>query len=58
VLATFSPSPAPFVVLMLLGFLVGAVGHAYRSKATIATGIGMVLLATLLLPLGIYVADR
>jgi predicted benzoate:H+ symporter BenE len=58
VLAAFSPSPTPFVVLMLVGFLVGTAGHLYRSKATIATGIGMILLATVLLPLGIYLADR
>lgn len=57
-LAAFSPSPTPFVVLMLVGFLVGTAGHLYRSKATIATGIGMILLATVLLPLGIYLADR
>jgi predicted benzoate:H+ symporter BenE len=58
VLAAFSPSPTPFLVLMLVGFLVGTAGHLYRSKATIATGIGMILLATVLLPLGIYLADR
>jgi predicted benzoate:H+ symporter BenE len=58
VLAAFSPSPTPFLVLMLVGFLVGTAGHLYRSEATIATGIGMILLATVLLPLGIYLADR
>jgi hypothetical protein len=57
-LAAFSPSPAPFVILMAVGFLVGGVGHLYGSKTLIATGIGLIFLATLGLPLGIYLSDR
>ena len=37
-LAAFDPSPAPFVVLMGVGFLVGTIGHVYKSKTLIATG--------------------
>jgi len=57
-LAAFDPSPTPFVVLMAVGFLVGGLGHLYRSKTLIATGIGLIFLATLGLPLGIYLSDR
>ena len=57
VLAAFQPSPAPFVVLMGLGFLVGVLGHIYKSRAAVATGIGLILIATLLLPLALYAAD-
>ena len=53
----FSPSPVPFVVLMTLGFLVGVTGHVYRSRPMIATGVGLVLIATLLLPLALYATD-
>jgi hypothetical protein len=53
----FSPSPVPFVVLMTLGFLVGVTGHVYRSRPLIATGIGLIFIATLLLPLVIYASD-
>ncbi len=53
----FSPSPAPFVALMALGFLVGVAGHVYRSNAVIATGIGLVFIATLLLPLALYATN-
>ena len=53
----FSPSPVPFVVLMALGFLVGVTGHVYRSRPMIATGVGLVLIATLLLPLALYATD-
>ncbi len=55
--AAFQPSPAPFVVLMGLGFLVGVLGHIYKSRAAIATGIGLILIATVLLPLALYATD-
>jgi len=58
VLAAFEPSPVPFIVLMGLGFLVGVGGHIYRSRTAIATGIGMIFTATLLLPVGLYLSDR
>ena len=54
----FDPSPLPFIALMGLGFVVGVAGHVYGSKTAIATGIGMIFLATLLLPLGLYLSDR
>jgi hypothetical protein len=57
-LAAFAPSPTPFVVLMAVGFLVGATGHVYKSKTLIATGIGLIFMATLGLPLGLYLSDR
>jgi hypothetical protein len=47
----------PFVVLMGLGFLVGVLGQIYESRAAIATGIGLILIATVLLPLALYAAD-
>lgn len=57
-LAAFTPSPVPFIGLMALGFLVGAVGHVYGSKGAVAAGIGLIFLSTLLLPLAIYVGGR
>ena len=57
-LAAFDPSPLPFIALMGLGFVVGVAGHVYGSRTTVATGIAMIFLATLLLPLGLYVSDN
>jgi hypothetical protein len=57
VLAAFAPSPAPFIALMALGFVVGVTGHVYKSRPVIATGIGLIFLATLLLPLAVYGTD-
>ena len=57
-LAAFDPSPVPFVALMGIGFLIGAIGHVYKSNSLIATGIGLIFLATVGLPLGIYLSGR
>jgi hypothetical protein len=57
VFAAFAPSPAPFIALMLLGFVIGVAGHVYKSRPVIATGIGLIFLATLLLPLAIDATD-
>ena len=53
----FSPSPLPFVVLMTLGFVIGVTGHIYGSRPLVATGIGLIFIATLLLPLAIYATE-
>ena len=53
----FESDPLPYIVLMGIGFLVGVTGHVYKSKPVIATGIGMIFVATLLLPLGVYLSD-
>jgi hypothetical protein len=49
--------PLPFIALMGAGFVIGAVGHLYRSNAAIAAGIGIILVATLV-PIGVYLSDR
>ncbi len=48
---SFGSSPWPFVGLMLAGFVIGIMGHIVRSKAAVAIGIGMIFMATFLLPL-------
>ena len=58
VLAVFDPDPLPFVVLMGVGFVIGIGGHVYKSRTAIATGIGMIFVATILLPLGLYLNDH
>jgi hypothetical protein len=58
VIAAAEPSPIPLLLLIGLGFLVGVTGHILRSKATIATGIGLIFLGSLGLPLVIYLSDR
>jgi hypothetical protein len=47
----YDPSLAPFLGLMVVGFLIGIVGHAIRSTPLIALGIFLVFLGTVVLPL-------
>jgi hypothetical protein len=43
--------PRPFVALMVVGFVIGIFGHIARVKSLVALGIGLIFLATALLPL-------
>ncbi len=54
----FGSSPWPFVILMLVGFLVGTFGHIIKSKTLIATGIGLIFMGTLVLPLIINLSKQ
>ncbi|HEY7619541.1 MAG TPA: hypothetical protein VH834_07195 [Solirubrobacteraceae bacterium] len=47
----FGTDPRPFVAMMIVGFVIGIVGHITRTKALVALGIGLIFLGTFLLPL-------
>jgi hypothetical protein len=47
----FEIDPAPLIVLMGLGFLVGVAGHLTKTRSLIIIGIGLIFLATFVLPL-------
>jgi hypothetical protein len=47
----FGTDPRPFVAMMIAGFVIGVFGHIARVKSLVALGIGLVFLATFLLPL-------
>ena len=46
----FRVSPSFFVVVLLLGFVVGAIGQLIKSRTLVALGIGLVFSATVALP--------
>ena len=50
----FEPSLGPFVALLAIGFLVGIFGHAVNSTSLVILGIGLVFLATVVLPLAFF----
>jgi hypothetical protein len=52
------PNPLPLAALVVLGFLVGIGGHLYQSKTAILTGIGLILLGSIGLPVALYLSDR
>jgi hypothetical protein len=49
----FQVSPTYFIVLFFAGFLVGGLGHLYKSNTLKAIGVGFVLLSTVVLPLAL-----
>jgi len=44
----------PFLVVFCFGFAIGLFGHLISSNRTIATGIALVFLATVVGPLLVY----
>jgi putative Mn2+ efflux pump MntP len=58
VLVLADATPLPALVLIGLGFLVGIAGHIVRNNAAIVTGIGLIFIGSLLLPLAVYLTDR
>ena len=51
-------SISPYLTLMILGFVVGTVGHLYKSRLWVGIGIAMIFLATLLLPLAVIATEE
>jgi hypothetical protein len=52
----FGANPVPFVVMMGAGFVIAVAGHVVRARSLVALGIGLIFLATFLLPLLLNVA--
>jgi hypothetical protein len=52
----FGANPVPFVVMMGAGFVIAVAGHVVRARSLVALGIGLIFLATFLLPLLINVS--
>ncbi|HXQ89819.1 MAG TPA: hypothetical protein VN733_09290 [Solirubrobacterales bacterium] len=44
-------SPAPYIALMLAGFVVGILGHLTRARWLVAAGVILIFLGALLFPL-------
>ena len=47
----FELDPFPLIALMGLGFVVGVVGHLTKTRSLIVIGIGLIFVATFVLPL-------
>jgi hypothetical protein len=47
----FGADPTLFIVMMAAGFVVAVAGHIVRSRSLVALGIGLIFLATFVLPL-------
>jgi hypothetical protein len=47
----FPTRPGPYIALMLAGFVIGILGHVFRVKWLIASGVILIFLGALLFPL-------
>ncbi|HET6997482.1 MAG TPA: hypothetical protein VFI03_02745 [Solirubrobacterales bacterium] len=47
----FPTRPGPYIALMLIGFVIGILGHVFRVKWLIASGVILIFLGALLFPL-------
>ena len=52
----FRVSPTSLIVLMGLGFLIGAAGHLFKSRILQAAGVLLILAATIFLPIAYSVS--
>jgi hypothetical protein len=53
----FSPNPEPYILILGIGFGVAVLGHIAQSKTLIATGLLLIFLSTVLLPVAIYLGQ-
>jgi hypothetical protein len=47
--------PKAFVALIIAGFVIGTLGHLFKVKTMVATGIVMIFLATVGIPLWLQI---
>ena len=53
----FAPDPQPYLIILGIGFAVAILGHIAQSKTLIATGLLLIFLSTVLLPVAIYLGQ-
>jgi hypothetical protein len=53
----FRVSPVGFLAIMVAGFVIGATGHAFKSRAMVAFGIALIFGATVLVPVLLAVTN-
>jgi sulfite exporter TauE/SafE len=58
VVAALSREFGPYVTLMLLGFVVGILGHLTRSRWLVAIGVILIFVGAFLLPLVLKVTTN
>jgi hypothetical protein len=44
-------SPGPYISLMLIGFVIGVLGHLFKVRLLVASGIALIVLGAFLFPL-------
>ena len=58
-LAALLPRTAgPYIAMMLIGFVIGILGHLTRARWLIATGVILIALGTFLFPLAVNITTE
>jgi hypothetical protein len=53
----FRVSPSFYLVLFLVGFVIGVLGHIIKSRTLVAVGIALVFAATVALPVALALSN-
>jgi hypothetical protein len=53
----FEISPSFFIVLLVLGFVIGTFGHLIKSRTLVAAGVILVFAATVFIPIALSVSN-
>jgi hypothetical protein len=53
----FEISPSFFIVLLVLGFAIGTVGHIIKSRTLVAAGVILIFAATIFIPIALSVSN-
>jgi hypothetical protein len=53
----FRVSPTYLIVLLGLGFLIGTLGHLFKSRTLQAAGVLLILAATIFLPIAYSISE-
>jgi hypothetical protein len=54
----FGANPKPYIMMMVLGFVVGVAGHIFRVRPLVAIGVLLIFLGTFVFPLAINLAHQ
>jgi hypothetical protein len=53
----FEISPSFFILLLVLGFAIGTVGHIVKSRSLVAAGVLLIFAATIFIPIALSVSN-
>jgi hypothetical protein len=53
----FEVSPTFLITLLAIGFVIGTIGHIFKSRTLVAAGVILVFAATLFIPIALSVSN-
>jgi hypothetical protein len=53
----FEVEPSFFIALLAIGFVIGTLGHIFKSRTLVAAGVILVFAATVFIPIALTVSN-